>query len=91
MLDKLSVALIVKVLVVSAVTKFGVPLINPLLLIDIPGGNVPLNSVYVIVIAGNTADADSCVANATLAGNVPIEPADVFQIGCAILMCAQVL
>ena len=44
-LRKLSVALIVKVLVISLVTSTGVPLINPLELIDIPLGNVPLNNV----------------------------------------------
>jgi len=87
-LDKLSVALIVNVEVVSTVTNAGVPLINPLELIDVPGGNVPLSKVYVIVVAGDTGDADNCVAIINVAGYVPIEPADVFQIGCAILMCA---
>jgi hypothetical protein len=88
MLDKLSVALIVKVLVVSTVTNVGVPLINPSDVIDIPGGNVPLNNVYIIVVAGDTGDADNCVAINIVAGYVPIEPTGVFQIGCA-MSCAQ--
>jgi hypothetical protein len=87
MLDKLSVTLIVKVLIVSVVTNVGVPLINPLDVIVVPGGNVPLSKVYVIVVAGNTGDADNCVAIKMVAGYVPIEPAVVFQIGCAML-CA---
>jgi hypothetical protein len=91
MLDKLSVTLIVKVVVVSTVTNAGVPLITPLLVIFVPGGNVPLSNVYVIVVAGDTGDADNCVAINIVAGYVPIEPAVVFQIGCAILMCAQML
>jgi hypothetical protein len=87
-LDKLSVALIVKVVVVSTVTNVGVPLINPLDVIVVPEGNVPLSNIYVIVVAGDTGDADNCVAIIIVAGYVPIVPADVFQIGCAILMCA---
>jgi hypothetical protein len=86
-LDKLSVALTVKVLVVSVVTNVGVPLSNPLVVIVIPGGNVPLNNIYVIVVEGDTGDADNCAAIIKVAGYVPIEPAGVFQIGCAIL-CA---
>jgi len=91
MLDKLSVALIVKVVVVSVVTKVGVPLISPLDVIVVPEGNIPLNNVYVIVVAGDTGDADNCVAIIKVAGYVPIEPAGVFQIGCAMLMCAQII
>jgi hypothetical protein len=88
MLDKLSVALIVKVVVVSVVTKVGVPLINPLDVIVVSEGNVPLSNIYVIVVAGDTGDADNWVDIIIVAGYVPIEPAGVFQIGCAILMCA---
>jgi hypothetical protein len=44
-LDRLSVALMVKVFVISLVTNVGVPLINPALLIDNPGGNVPLSNM----------------------------------------------
>jgi len=87
MLDKLSVTLIVKVLVISAVTNVGVPLINPVDVIVVPGGNVPLSNVYVIVVEGDTGDADNCAAIIKVAGYVPIEPAGVFQIGCAML-CA---
>jgi hypothetical protein len=91
MLDKLSVALIVKVVVVSIVTNVGVPLINPLDVIVVPEGNVPLSKVYVIIVAGDTGDADNCVAIINVAGYVPIDPAGVFHTGCAILMCAQIL
>jgi hypothetical protein len=73
---------------VSIVTNVGVPFINPLDVIVVPNGNVPLNNVYIIVVEGDTGDADNCVAINKVAGYVPIEPAGVFQIGCAILMCA---
>jgi hypothetical protein len=59
MLPRLSVALIAKVDVILLVTNDGVPDINPVLDIDSPLGNVPLNNVYVMVVAGATADADS--------------------------------
>jgi hypothetical protein len=57
--DKLSVALMVKVFVISLVTNVGVPLINPVVLIDSPDGSVPLSNVYVIDVAGNTTEADN--------------------------------
>jgi hypothetical protein len=59
MFPRLSVALIAKVDVILLVTNDGVPDINPVLDIDSPLGNVPLNNVYVMVVAGATADADS--------------------------------
>jgi hypothetical protein len=88
MLELLSVTLTVNVEIVSCVTRFGVPLITPLLLIDNPEGNIPLNNIYVTLVAGNTADAESVTAHDIVAGNIPKDPADVFHIGCAILMCA---
>ena len=84
-LPKLSVARIVNVLVIASVTSGGVPVITPVVLIVIPVGNVPLNNLYVIVVAGNTADADKVTNKRLVAGNVPNVPAGVFQMGCDML------
>ena len=58
-LYKLSVALIVNMLNVSAVTNVGVPVINPAEFIVIPLGKLPLSNIYVMLTAGDTTEADS--------------------------------
>ena len=68
MFDKLSVALIANVVVVSVVTNDGVPEITPLVVKLSPLGKDPLNKVYVIVVAGVTAEADNVIVIGNNAG-----------------------
>lgn len=78
---KLSVARIVNVDVVNCVTRVGVPDINPVDEIVIPAGNSPLNRIYVMVVAGVTAVAETEKDMATLDGYVPSDPAGVLHTG----------
>jgi hypothetical protein len=57
----LSVARIVKIVVVLKSTKFGVPDITPFSVIESPGGNAPLNNEYVRLTAGKTGEADTAM------------------------------
>ncbi len=67
-LPKLSVTLTANVDKVFLVTNVGVPDIKPELVIDKPLGRDPLNNAYVILVAGDTAEADSWYAIANNAG-----------------------
>ena len=85
-LPKLSVARIVNVVVTVCVTSTGIPLSIPVVEFNIIlAGNDPANNVYVTEVAGVTGDADNGNVIITPYGNVPIVPAGVLQIGCAIL------
>jgi len=85
-LPKLSVALTVNVLLVSSMINSGVPLNKPVVEFkDMLLGSVPANNVYVTLVAGVTADADNVNAIIYPYGYDPIDPAGVFQFGCAIL------
>jgi hypothetical protein len=88
MFPKLSVALTVNIDVTFEVTIVGVPEIIPKELIISPLGRDPLINVYVMVIAGATALALNGKSASSDAGKLPIDPAGVFQTGCAILVCA---
>jgi hypothetical protein len=87
-LFKLSVALIVKVVTVSFVTIVGFPDKAPLLIFNvIPEGKLPAKTLYLILVDGETGDADNIYSISYPYGYDPIDPAAVFQIGCAILCC----
>ena len=89
-MPKLSVAITINVTVDVTITV-DVPVINPVVESNVnPAGKLPVTMLYVTEIAGCMGLAINNIDTAVPATKEP-KSDNVVQIGCAMLMCAQML